>query len=294
MTVDSLLGPELAVRLESYRLAVCDAAAAARSGPHPSRSLGRGFEFVDYRDYREGDDLQRLDWRAMARLNRLVVRLAYEERERPLYLFVDGSASMNFGAPSKFHLACRISTALAHVALINQDRVHIHVATDGHVHRLGPLCGRSQSHSVRSFFNSLRPAGSIALNEVIARYADRHATPGLLVLISDYLSESALEFSLQRLHRQRHDVLALHLVCLEDRSIPEGGELVFVDSEERTPTRLSLSSAIARSYREAFTTYAHNLEANFSCRGFRYVRLDVDQATEDVWLRRLIEARVLI
>ena len=56
------------------------------SGRHASRLRGRGLIFEELRDYRPGDDIRSIDWRATARLQRAHVRVYSEERERPVLL----------------------------------------------------------------------------------------------------------------------------------------------------------------------------------------------------------------
>ena len=68
------------------------------SGRHASRLRGRGLTFEELRDYRPGDDIRSIDWRATARLRKPHVRVYSEERERPVLLVVDQRMTMFFGS----------------------------------------------------------------------------------------------------------------------------------------------------------------------------------------------------
>lgn len=68
------------------------------SGRHASRLRGRGLTFEELRDYRPGDDIRTMDWKATARLRKPHVRVYTEERERPVLLVVDQRVSMFFGS----------------------------------------------------------------------------------------------------------------------------------------------------------------------------------------------------
>jgi uncharacterized protein (DUF58 family) len=50
------------------------------SGRHASRLRGRGLIFEELRNYRPGDDIRAMDWRATARLRKPHVRVYSEER----------------------------------------------------------------------------------------------------------------------------------------------------------------------------------------------------------------------
>src|SRR5581483_77891 len=100
-------------------------AAGHLRGSHRSRRTGTGMIFTDYRPYSAGDDTRNLDWGTYLRLDRLVLRLFEEEADLPIYIFLDTSRSMDFGAPTKFDFARRLAAALAYVGLINHDRVSV-------------------------------------------------------------------------------------------------------------------------------------------------------------------------
>ena len=49
---------------------------AGEPGAHRSTRLGRSPEFTEYRAYRPGDDLRRLDWKLFGRTDRPFLRIA--------------------------------------------------------------------------------------------------------------------------------------------------------------------------------------------------------------------------
>lgn len=70
---------------------------SAMAGALSSRFKGRGMEFDEARHYQPGDDIRSIDWRVTARTGKTHTKLYREERERPVLVFVDLSASMHFG-----------------------------------------------------------------------------------------------------------------------------------------------------------------------------------------------------
>ena len=65
-------------------------------GDRRSRRRGTSIEFADYRDYTQGDDLRRLDWNVLARLERPFIKLTEEEEDLAVHLLIDTSDSMNW------------------------------------------------------------------------------------------------------------------------------------------------------------------------------------------------------
>jgi uncharacterized protein (DUF58 family) len=68
------------------------------SGRHASRLRGRGLDFEELRQYRPGDDIRAMDWKATRRTGEPHVRVYAEDRERPVLLVVDQRLSMFFGS----------------------------------------------------------------------------------------------------------------------------------------------------------------------------------------------------
>lgn len=66
-------------------------------GLERSAIKGRGMEFDEARTYQPGDDIRSIDWRVTARTGKPHTKVFREERERPVFVFVDQSDSMRFG-----------------------------------------------------------------------------------------------------------------------------------------------------------------------------------------------------
>jgi len=95
------------------------------SGRHSSRLRGRGLDFEELRDYRPGDDIRTMDWRATARLKKPHVRVYSEERERPVLLVVDLRTPMFFGSrrTTKAGAAVELAALAGWRSLAAGDRV---------------------------------------------------------------------------------------------------------------------------------------------------------------------------
>src|SRR5256885_2289674 len=103
----------------AYRRPQSGLYAGERRSPRAARSP----EFSDFRAYVPGDDFRQIDWRAFARLDRLMLRLYVAEEEACLNLVLDASASMTMGSPPKWPAARRLAAALGFRGLAAMDRV---------------------------------------------------------------------------------------------------------------------------------------------------------------------------
>ena len=91
-----LLSPDVVSAIEDLELAARLVVEGLRSGPHRSPFHGYSSEFQQHRPYRAGDDLKYLDWKLLARSDRLYTRQFRETTSMSVMLVLDGSASMAF------------------------------------------------------------------------------------------------------------------------------------------------------------------------------------------------------
>lgn len=102
-----------------------------RPGRHLARRTGDADEFYDYRAYVSGDPLTRIDWRAAARRDDLLVRRRRHEATMRIALLIDSSASMAFSSiqptdlPTKLRVAQQFAAAVALVTLRQGDSLAI-------------------------------------------------------------------------------------------------------------------------------------------------------------------------
>ena len=64
------------------------------AGVRLSRRRGEGIEFHQLRDYRQGDSLRSVDWKATARMGRLIAREYQDERDQQIVFVLDAGRRM--------------------------------------------------------------------------------------------------------------------------------------------------------------------------------------------------------
>ena len=244
-------------------------------------------EFRDYRAYREGDDLKSVDWHAYLRLERLVVKLFVEEADLPIYLFLDSSASMQVGEPSKFDYGRRVAAALAHIGFINMDRVSLVAVADGVVQDRSAMRGKDRSWAAFKFLEGLSTGGRTSLALAFKQYFARARPHGLVVVISDFLDPAGFEPALAVLRDVGQEVLALHLVAREEFEPAFVDEVELIDAEDGSAVIERRTFALVEAYRQAFAKHGADIDAYCSRRGWGYVRATTDSSIEDLVWRAL-------
>ena len=139
-------------------------------GRRRSKAKGSSIEFSDFREYTPGDDYRAIDWHAYARFERLFIKLFMEEREANITIFLDTSASMDYGQPSKGVLAKKLAAVFAYIALANYDRVGIAALNDGISDRYPYFSGKPGFFKALEFIDRLPFSGRTSLNKSIAGF----------------------------------------------------------------------------------------------------------------------------
>jgi uncharacterized protein (DUF58 family) len=188
-------------------------AAANRAGElgirrRPRR--GEGLEFHQLREYRQGDSLRQIDWKATARLRRAVSREYEEERDQQIVFLLDCGRKMHARdeALSHFDHALDAVLLLAHVALRQGDAVGL-LAFSGAPRWLAPRKGAKQLDRVLNSVYDLE-SGTRASDylEAAQQLAGRLAKRALVVVVSNLRDEDHEELLLAaRLLGRRHLVL---------------------------------------------------------------------------------------
>jgi uncharacterized protein (DUF58 family) len=256
-------------------------------GVHRSRRVGSGMVFSDFRPYSAGDDIRYIDWGSYLRLDRLILKLFEEERDLPIYLFIDASASMAFGAPSKIEYARKIAAALSYVALLNHDRVNVVAFAEGAVRTLPTRRGKNQAPQVFRFLEGIRADGRTSLTTTVRRFFGAPRTRGLAVIISDFLDPDGIEPAFAVLRRFRHEVVAVHTISRDERDPQLPEEVIIVDAEDGTTNELEVTPSLLEAYRETFAGHAREIEAYCRKYGWSYLQAATDIAFEDLVLKLL-------
>ena len=97
----------------------------AELGIRATRMKGDGTEFERMREYRQGDDPRRIDWKTTARLSKLIVREMGQERNQNIMFMIDMGRMMRqtTGGLSHFDYALNTAIILGHIAQQKGDNV---------------------------------------------------------------------------------------------------------------------------------------------------------------------------
>lgn len=188
------------------------------------RRRGEGQDFHQLREYREGDSLRQIDWKATSRMHKVISREYQDERDQEIIFMLDCGHRMmaKDDALSHFDHTLNAILLLTYVALRQGDAVG-----------LGSFAGASRwlpahkgQHNVQHMLNALydlqptpqAPDYAQAATELLVRQKKR----ALIVLLTN-LRDEDLDDLLPALHilRKRHLVL---LASMREQALDKAAE----------------------------------------------------------------------
>ena len=285
---------DLAALLDSLHGVRWPARTAVRSGTpgtHGSRLRGSSAEFTEYRPYRQGDALARIDWRLFARSDRAYVRLSNDRAILPTTIVLDASASMAFPLPllDKWRLASALAIGLAAVARSSADPVGLVVARDGQSIMLPPRARSGVIHELARAIGDIEPGGTEPLSPSLAaacRASER------VVVISDFLDDADdLVGTVARAAASGREVHAVHVIAAAELDPPRQHALVA--DPERPALRRALAPDALHDYRAAFASWRERLARELGDAGIAYTMAVTGAETTDHLVRRIVAPRQL-
>jgi uncharacterized protein (DUF58 family) len=206
------------------------------AGLHRSPFRGFSVEFAEHRPYEAGDELRYVDWRMLARSDKLFVKQYEEETNLRSMIVLDASASMNWSGSerrlSKLDYAKRLVAALALVFLRQRDATGF-IGFDEAVRSLVPARARRQQWwRLLSAVHNLPAGHGTAAEDALRRVTGMLRRRGLVVFISDLLFDRDLALlALQYLRHRRHQVLVFHIMDPAELFLEGPPEARFEDLE---------------------------------------------------------------
>ncbi|WP_095054380.1 DUF58 domain-containing protein [Pseudomonas sp. Irchel s3b2] len=184
-------------------------------GVRQRQRRGQGQEFHQLREFREGDSLRQIDWKATARHRTPIAREYGDERDQQIIFLLDCGRRMRSqdGELSHFDHALNACLLLAYTALRQGDAVGLSTFASDQPRYLAPAKGNGQLNvllnTVYDLDSSQRPADyQTVANQLLARQKRR----ALVVLVTNLRDEDDEELltAVKRLGQQ-HRVLVASL-----------------------------------------------------------------------------------
>ncbi|MBI4524675.1 MAG: DUF58 domain-containing protein [Deltaproteobacteria bacterium] len=248
----SYFDPLVLARLSNLYLRARWVVEGIMSGIHRSRSKGFSVEFEEHREYSPGDEIRRVDWKALGKFDKYFIKEYEDETNLRAYLLLDTSGSMDYSSNgiSKFEYGCILTASLAHLILRQQDAAGLVSFSSSIDSFIPPKARRGYLIEILRELEARKPAGETNVGKVLQEIAGKIRRRGLVILVSDLLDHPEEILKGLRLFRFKgNDVIVFHLLDNAELELPFDGNILFEDLEQADVRIVADPRTIRKAYK---------------------------------------------
>jgi uncharacterized protein (DUF58 family) len=230
------IDPAVLTRISSLELVARTVVEGFIAGLHRSPHLGFSVNFAEYRSYRPGDDIRKIDWKVYGRLDKFFVKEYEGETNTSIHLILDCSRSMAYRNKGiqKLEYGQFLAASLGYFAFKQRDGVGF-ISYDEDVREFVPARG-SMGHlnAVLHAIERTEPGEKTNFVKPLVSVAGRLRRRGIVVLISDlYDDPPHVMEGLRHLVYRGNDVIVFHVLDPEELRFDFDQSAQFIDMETR-------------------------------------------------------------
>lgn len=278
------------------------------TGLHQSPFHGFSVEFAEHRLYNSGESVKNIDWKLLARTDKLFVKQFEEETNLRCYLLLDTSSSMNFPDKGINKLQFSIYALASLMYLFKKQRDAFSLCLFSDKVDLVTQIKSTTSHlfylyaELEKAYNSPKQNTSTNITKVLHQVAGQIHQRSMVIIFSDMLENSlnaekmrALFAAIQHLKYNKHEVIIFNV---SDRKKEvefnfDNRPHQFIDIESGEQVRVH-PGKIRDAYISSLTQYRHELE--LKCAQYQIDIIDafIEEGYNDVLKSYLIKRNKMI
>lgn len=288
---NNLLDPSVLSRLMHLPLSARFPMEGTVSGHHKSPHRGSSVEFAEYRNYVQGDDIRRLDWRVFGRTDRFYLKEFEAETNLRCYFVLDCSGSMGFSkaGQSKLEYAKKIIATLAYLTIHEGDAIGLICVGEKALIEIPPRRNPAHLKLILDTLQNAKPHGETGLVPVMHDLAEKIRRRAVVIVLSDFFCEPApLMSCFQHLRFQKHDLALFHLLDRAEVMFQFDRPMRFVDMENNF-SLVTEPAGIRDEYLRQLNLFLEQMRAGAHEFGVEYRRVITDENYEKVLGSFLVE-----
>lgn len=249
------------------------------TGLHTSPFKGFAIEFDEHRPYVPGDDLKHLDWKILARKDRMYIKQYEEDTSLRAHVVLDTSGSMGYASQtfSKLDFGRFIVGTLAYLLLNQQDAVGLTTCSDQLDLYLPPRSTRRHYKRLLEGLDSLEPRNGTGLAETLHQLAVRLKRRALIVIVSDLFDDpDRICLALNHFAHRRHETILFNVLDRRELTFDFDAPTRFEDMEGDHRQAVD-PKPLRRAYLKAFERHRNTIRSTCHNRRIDYQEMVTDE-----------------
>lgn len=234
------LDPRTLARISSLDLRARLIVEGLMTGMHRSPYQGISVEFAQHRQYVQGDDIRHIDWKVLAKTDKIYLKQYLEETNLHLICIVDASESMGYGTVksegatwTKYDHATAIAASLSYMAIQQQDSVGLAIFDQALSRYFKPSNSPGQWKVVVNELQQIPRWNKTNMGKILDQIAEKLTHRSLLVILSDFFDDiDSIKQGLRHLRYKKHEVMVFQILDPTEIEFPFEDVTLFKGMEE--------------------------------------------------------------
>tara|TARA_Y100000589_G_scaffold128121_2_gene122012 strand:+ start:323 stop:1222 length:900 start_codon:yes stop_codon:yes gene_type:complete len=263
-SINDILQPEELQSIVNLQLMAKQTVEGAITGQHRSPHKGFSVEFAQHREYVQGDEIRRVDWKVFAKTDRYYVREYEEETNLRAMLLLDASGSMGYKGENgitKLQHAIKLSACLAHIIMKQSDSIGL-MTFDTEIRSHIPP--RSSTRHLRILYEEMlktRPGGETDISKVFHDIVPRIDKRGMVFILSDCFTDvKSLLASVAHFRHASHEVVIFHVMDRDEVEFPFDAWTRFENLERTAEFQMVDPASFRAAYLDNFAKFTEALK----------------------------------
>src|SRR3954463_16235674 len=199
------------------------------TGMHRSPYQGISVEFAQHRPYVQGDDIRFVDWKVLARSDKIYLKQYQEETNLHLICVVDASESMGYGTVkgddnatwTKYDHATAIAASLSYMAIQQQDSVGLAIFDQTLSRYFKPSNSPGQWKVVVNELQQVPRWNKTNTGKILDQIAEKLNHRSVIVLLSDFFDDlDSIRSGLRHLRYKKHEIMVMQVMDPAELEFP--------------------------------------------------------------------------
>jgi uncharacterized protein (DUF58 family) len=293
------LDPRTLARISSLDLRARLIVEGLMTGMHRSPYQGISVEFAQHRPYVAGDDTRHVDWKVLAKTDRIYLKQYLEETNLHLICIVDASESMGYGSVgearrhegtearrdgeqvwTKYDHATAIAASLSYMAIQQQDSVGLAIFDNELKRYFKPSNSPGQWKIVVNELQQVPRVKKTNTGRILDQLAEKLNHRSLIVILSDFFDDlESIKQGLRHLRYKKHEMMVFQILDPMEIEFPFEDVTLFKGLEEMGEL-LTEPRALREGYLEQLAMFTEQLKK--MCRGMHidYARMNSSESLD--------------
>lgn len=261
------------------------------TGLHTSPFKGFAIEFDEHRPYVAGDDLKHLDWKLLARKDRMYIKQYEEDTSLRAYFVLDTSGSMGYasGRYSKLDIGRFITGTIGYLLLNQMDSIGLATCAEKIEMFLPARSTRIHYKRLVDALDAVQPQSGTHLSETLHEMAIRLKRRALIIIISDLFDDpEKICLALNHFAHRRHEVILFHTLDRRELTFDFDAPTRF-EHLENDDRRAVDPRPLRKAYLNAFEEHRNIIRRTCHDRRIDYQEIVSDEPIERRLARYLIQ-----